>query len=290
MQRAMHGLILVAIGLSLAALAPLGAEVLRFEGDLFAGGHPAEGPFDFRFRLLDGPDGATSSELAEPLERYGVEVAQGRFRVELEFDLEVPKASPTWLAVEVARSGSGDRFAALEPARPIMGPGELTPEDNFPAGTVAFFDLPACPSGWTELTAARGRTLVGLPSGGTLGGTQGTALSDLEARVHSHTFSTSVTSAANGHHSHAWSSILYSGSDVQWTSWDQFGSPVLAFNWTNGVDNEGSGIYPLTATPNATFFTASQDAHTHLLTFSGVPTSSNGAPLPYLQLLACRKG
>lgn len=290
MKRAMRWLSLLGVGLVAGALAPLGAATLRFEGDLFAHGRPADGLYDFRFRWIDGPDVATSATLAEPVEREGVDVVQGRFRVELEFDAELPEAMPTWLAIEVARSGSGDDFAALEPARPVAGPAELTPEDNFPAGTVVYFDLAACPAGWTELTAARGRTFVGLPAGGTLGGTQGTALANLEARVHSHTFSTSVTSAANGHHSHAWSSILYSGSDVQWTSWDQFGSPVLAFNWTNGVDNEGSGIYPLTATPNATFFTASQDAHTHLLTFSGVPTSSNGAPLPYLQLLACRKG
>ena len=48
-----------------------------------------------------------------------------------------------------------------------------------PAGAVMFFNLASCPSGWTELTSARGRYLVGRPSGGALAGTQGTALTNL---------------------------------------------------------------------------------------------------------------
>lgn len=63
---------------------------------------------------------------------------------------------------------------------------------SVPAGAVMFFNLASCPAGWAELTSARGRYIVGLPLGGTLAGTDGTALSDLEDRPtgqHSHTFS-----------------------------------------------------------------------------------------------------
>jgi len=66
----------------------------------------------------------------------------------------------------------------------------LTGWDDIPAGAVMFFDLSSCPSGWSELTSARGRYLTGLPSGGTLAGTAGTALSNLENRAagqHTHT-------------------------------------------------------------------------------------------------------
>jgi hypothetical protein len=51
-----------------------------------------------------------------------------------------------------------------------------------PAGMVAPFNLSSCPPGWGELVGARGRVVVGLPSGGTLAGTVGTALSNLENR------------------------------------------------------------------------------------------------------------
>jgi hypothetical protein len=52
----------------------------------------------------------------------------------------------------------------------------------------------SCPTGWTEYTAARGRTIVGTPSGGTGEGTVGTALTDLGTRTitdvpaHTHTY------------------------------------------------------------------------------------------------------
>jgi hypothetical protein len=72
---------------------------------------------------------------------------------------------------------------------------------------VMFYDGSSCPAGWSELTAARGRYLVGLPSGGTLDGTSGTALSNLEARavgLHSHTATDSGHShtATDSGHSH----------------------------------------------------------------------------------------
>ena len=54
---------------------------------------------------------------------------------------------------------------------------------EIPSGAVMFFNLTACPSGWSEITAARGRYLVGLPLGGTLGGSAGTPLSNVENRA-----------------------------------------------------------------------------------------------------------
>ena len=68
-----------------------------------------------------------------------------------------------------------------------------------PSGAVMFFNLTSCPSGWSELTNARGRYLVGKPSGGTLGAKVGTQLSNLENRPvgkHSHTY-TRYSSRAN---------------------------------------------------------------------------------------------
>jgi hypothetical protein len=61
---------------------------------------------------------------------------------------------------------------------------------SVPSGAVMFFNLTVCPSGWTELITAQGRYLVGLNPGGTLAGTDGAALSDLEDRPvgqHTHT-------------------------------------------------------------------------------------------------------
>ncbi len=74
-----------------------------------------------------------------------------------------------------------------------------------PAGGVMPFNLTSCPSGWSELTAARGRVILGLPSGGGLGATQGTALSVAnptrtitDVPAHSHSLSTVVDGSVGG--------------------------------------------------------------------------------------------
>lgn len=43
------------------------------------------------------------------------------------------------------------------------------------------------PTGWVEATGARGRLVVGMPASGTLAGTVGTALTDLQDPTHTHT-------------------------------------------------------------------------------------------------------
>jgi len=70
-----------------------------------------------------------------------------------------------------------------------------------PSGTIAFFRA-SCPSGWTEYTAARGRYIVGTPSGGSATATVGTAMSDKENRpVGEHKHGADVGSAnRNSHH------------------------------------------------------------------------------------------
>jgi len=51
-----------------------------------------------------------------------------------------------------------------------------------PSGMISYF-ANSCPTGWSEFTQARGRYVVGLPSGGTGTATVGTALSDEENRA-----------------------------------------------------------------------------------------------------------
>jgi hypothetical protein len=65
---------------------------------------------------------------------------------------------------------------------PAGSPGVNGTGAEMPAGAVLFFNLAACPNGWSELTAARGRYVVGVPAGGTLAATVGTALGNQENR------------------------------------------------------------------------------------------------------------
>lgn len=65
------------------------------------------------------------------------------------------------------------------------------------SGIIAPFAT-TCPTGWTEYTSARGRYIVGTPLSGTIAGTAGTALTNLEDRAvgqHNH----GVTDPGHGH-------------------------------------------------------------------------------------------
>lgn len=60
-----------------------------------------------------------------------------------------------------------------------------------PSGTL-ILTTSTCPSGFTEFTGAEGYYLVGVPSGGTVGGTVGSAMTDLLNTSHSHSITTTT--------------------------------------------------------------------------------------------------
>lgn len=54
-----------------------------------------------------------------------------------------------------------------------------------------------CPSGFTEYTASRGMFIVGVPSGGTIAGTVGSAMTNLQNITHTHTVSSTTATNAS---------------------------------------------------------------------------------------------
>lgn len=158
---------------------------------------------------------------------------------------------------------------------PITSGGGATP-----SGAVMFFNLSSCPSGWTELTGARGRVIVGLPSGGTLAGTQGTALTNLGTRAitqvpsHNHTVdppNTGLSINNSGNHSHN-----------------------TGIRESYGTD--GSNRYASGAANGGSIYTSSDGSHNHsgsvdIGQFNSGSTgaSSVDVTMPYIQLLACQK-
>jgi len=121
---------------------------------------------------------------------------------------------------------------------------------------VAFFVGGACPTGWTEYTALRGKMAVGLVSGGADEGGAGTALTNNENRaVGQHTHS--VTDSG---HTHA--ITLRAGS--------------LGVTVVEGDDNTGS---------SGSVNTGSSTTGISLANAGSVA----GTNAPYVQLIACRK-
>lgn len=136
-----------------------------------------------------------------------------------------------------------------------------------PGGAVMFFDLAACPAGWTAFDAARGRTLVGVNNGGTRGGTAGTPLGDLEDRAvgqHVH----GVTDPGHGHSLRGHNgSLRVPGSTISIA-----GRSLIDTTLPPSAGTASTGVVPGT---------------------TGVTVDPSGSVpgtnAPYVQLLACRK-
>ncbi len=163
--------------------------------------------------------------------------------------------------VKIVDGGQGANKVLTSDAN---GVGSWQTPAGIPTGAVMFFNLASCPTGWTELTAARGRTVVGLPSGGTLAGTAGTALSNLENR-------------AAGEHYHG----LVTADTGRYVAYPANLNHL--FPTTDG----GRSTNILTTINPGTSFIGTQEGGTNYS--AGGPVLISGTNAPYIQLLTCQK-
>ncbi|MFO0617130.1 MAG: hypothetical protein U0414_31325 [Polyangiaceae bacterium] len=116
---------------------------------------------------------------------------------------------------------------------------------DVPSGAVVAFDLPACPTGWSDYAAAGGRTIIGVnPAGGNglsaraLGDTVGTeahAMTVAEMPPHTHTiYLRAPGSGPNvGYWTHDWTNeIVGAGGDSQ---------PTIGAGFQNFMNAEVQG-------------------------------------------------
>jgi hypothetical protein len=151
--------------------------------------------------------------------------------------------------------------------------------DATPAGAVMSFNLSSCPTGWSEFTAARGRYIAGMPSGGTLAASVGTALTNQENRAvgaHSHTFTGDT-------HAHQLDDLAHTHTYSQLTG------------TTSTAVQSGAGTTVLTGITTANNPTSSNltgTKGTNLVAQGGTISTTgsvSGTNAPYIQLLMCQK-
>ena len=110
---------IVVIGLlwstALRAQTPL-ATAFTYQGQLKEGGVPANGEFDFLFRLFDSDNGFV--QVGSVCVVYDQAVTNGLFAVELEFGAGVFTGDALWLEVAVRPSGSSV-YAFLSPRQAV---------------------------------------------------------------------------------------------------------------------------------------------------------------------------
>jgi hypothetical protein len=195
-----------------------------------------------------------------------------------------------------------------------------------PQGAVMTFNLTSCPAGWTEMTAAQGRAIVGMPSGGTLSGHVGDPMGDLESKshrhqiasysadvgiggIHNHWIDPPTTVTTNDIHTHRWA---YINSGSNWRTWTSAGTTTREMvNYGDGMDTGGSGTYPVAdSVPGsgsrysytdddshshsvdiAAFLDDVEPHHTHSVGWGGEYTNPvyTSDTISYIQFLVCEK-
>ena len=175
--------------------------------------------------------------------------------------------------------GTSSPMSALDVKGDINFSGKLYEDGNeFLSSMIAPF-AGSCPTGWSEYTAARGRAVVGTPSGGTNAGTVGTALTNLGTRT--------VTDVAA--HTHAVDPPS-TGTDSQGAHTHGPSSGSFVISGGVGLGNGGS----IVASIDTSGTTASAGAHTHTVDIASFTSGSTGVAsvdvtMPYIQLTYCQK-
>ncbi len=95
---------------------PVGT-AFTYQGELLQGGSPANGKFDFRFRLFDAATGG--SQVGPTVTKNDVQVTNGRFTVMLDFGANAFTGNARWLEIEVRPGGSSGSYTRLSPRQSI---------------------------------------------------------------------------------------------------------------------------------------------------------------------------
>lgn len=157
-------LALILMGRPLAARqqGALVATAFTYQGELLDGGAPAEGSYDFQFRLWDAAETENGSQIGSTEMRNDVAVEAGRFTVSLDFG-DVFDGEERYLQIAVRPSGSGAAYTELEPLQPLSA----TPYAIY-AGAAPWSGLTDVPAGFadgvdddTTYTAGDGLALQG---------------------------------------------------------------------------------------------------------------------------------
>lgn len=273
------GLLLVAAGVFAATSGPFQGEVvprqIPYRGFLERDGAPVtDRQVPMQFRLYTTEQGGGFQVWSES---QLVSVEEGEFYVALGDTSAIPAelfAQPSlYLSVEVDGELLSGRQRLLtvpyahHAARATVADRALS-VDSVPTGAVMPFNLSTCPVGWSELTSARGRALVGRPSPGGVNLTVGTALTNGESRTHDHTIA----------HVHS-----FAGQVGDANLHTEVGSRTHGYGQPEGVF-----VVDTSANENKGF------KHNHavagVVSQSSVASSGSAShQMPYVQLLVCVK-
>jgi hypothetical protein len=165
-------------------------------------------------------------------------------------------------------------------------PGQEVPE-GFMVADGSIVTDPESPFVNAKLPDLTNRFVLGVTDPGQIGSTGG---SDTHSHAINHDHpAVNATTSNSGAHNHLWS--RYVRGDRDWYTFDQNGNQFRPIDWSDGINNEGSGIYPLARDDAGSLnnWTDPRGAHNHtvsvdLANYSGNSGTSGHLP-PYVGLL-----
>lgn len=259
---AISGAALVAVGFMAGRARAGGAPTvaaLTYSGALNdATGKPLTGSHNLEVEFFDAVmDGSPLCDT----KAAALALVNGRFTVSLEEKCTTAvKGTPNvWAEVFVDGKSAGRTKLAAVPfaieathATTADAASGALAQQVVPTGAVMPFDLAACPSGWTELLAARGRTVVGVTTGLTRGtpvGANSTTLSVAQLPAHTHSGTTGsgnpmtyrvvyqIGMATANNHAMGWAGGAYG----EYTD-AQYAGAAHTHNFTTAAAGEGKEI------------------------------------------------
>lgn len=90
-----------------------------YQGRLTDAGNPADGLYDFQFKLFDSGDFVTGTQQGPTINLTAVQVENGVFTVELDFGAGVFTGAARFLEIGLRPAGSPDSFNVLSPRQPV---------------------------------------------------------------------------------------------------------------------------------------------------------------------------
>jgi hypothetical protein len=96
---------------------PLAGSAFTYQGNLSEDGSPANGNYDFQFKLYNASTGG--DQIGTTIVKNNLALSDGIFATELDFGSEVFAGSARWLEVSIRQSGSTGAYTLLSPRQPL---------------------------------------------------------------------------------------------------------------------------------------------------------------------------
>lgn len=109
-------LCLIVFPVEVAVAVPIGT-AFTYQGRLMDANEPADGLYDFQFRLFDDPN--AGSQQGDAIDINDLDVIDGYFTVELDFGSDVFDGDARWLQISVMPGNSMGRMTILSPRQEV---------------------------------------------------------------------------------------------------------------------------------------------------------------------------